>query len=513
MSLHGSDHHYQSKEQTKKAQPFDHSGHLSLTIANKSITTSKLLLILFLLALGLRLLVGFQTLVVARDGVFYLDLAHRFQQGDYGSLLASLKPLYPIIVAALAELIGNLEWTGKLVSAFFGALTIFPLFFIGRRLFGEKVACLATLLYMFHPKLLKLSGETITDTTYIFFLMAAVWQAFEAISQGRRTNFILAGLLATGVFLTRFEGMGMALLAGLWTIGYLGVKQRKPALFWAQRLMLMALPSLVLVVPYVLYLQHFTGNWIPLSRISLPLLNPTSYHLDWVLPGIGFMLNAAWKMFNPLLWVFLIFGLLKRGEKRVTGADFFIISIVGLYLGLIYLGFLSHGRSLVARRYLLPYLSFLLPWAGYGLAKALERITFWRPRLVVALALSIILIGLASPALKEQRGDKLYWVELGQWIKERHKGRPVVMASDSRAGYYAGGKSIRLPWRAKNSPEEILRQAKTRRIDYFVTQKKDTDFLGYDPIPVLLTRFHLVRTLYDHKGGKITVLARGAGPS
>ena len=513
MSLHGSDHHYQSKEHTKKAQPFDHPGHSSLTIANKSITTSKLLLILFLLALGLRLLVGFQTLVVARDGVFYLDLAHRFQQGDYGSLLASSKPLYPIIVAALAELIGNLEWTGKLVSAFFGALTIFPLFFIGRRLFGEKAAYLATLLYMFHPKLLKLSGETITDTTYIFFLMAVAWQAFEAISQGRRTNFILAGLLATGVFLTRFEGMGMALLVGLWTIGYLGVKQRRPALFWAQRLMLMALPSLVLIVPYILYFRYFTGFWFPLSGVFLPVFNPTTYHLNWALPGIGFMFRAAGEMFNPLLWALLIFGLIRSGERQTGWSDMFIISIVVSYLAFIYLGFLSLGRDLVSKRYLLHYLSFLLPWAGYGLAKALEGVAFWRPRLVVTLALSIILIGQASPSLKVHRRDKLYWVELGGWIRARHMGRPLVMTSDSRAGYYAGGESIGLPRRAKSSPEEILRQAKTRQIDYFVIQKKDTDYLGYDPIPVLLTRFHLVRTLYDHKGDKITVLARGARPS
>jgi asparagine N-glycosylation enzyme membrane subunit Stt3 len=346
---------------------------------NNSLPTNKILLALFLLALGLRLLVGWQTLVVPRDSVFYLDLAYRFQQGDYGSLLASAKPLYPMIVGGLGDLINDLESAGKLVSAFFGALVVFPLFFVARRLFDEKTAYLTTLLYTFHPKLLQLSGEALTETSYIFFLTATAWQALEAISGERKTNFLLAGLLLPGFFLTRFEGGVVAMLIGLWTIAYLGYKERRPALYWLQRLVILALPSLVLIIPYILYFSYLTGDWIPFSGVSVPLLNPTTYHLDRVIPGMIFMLRSAGEMLNVFFWGFLVFGLIRGREKQTGWSDIFIISIVASYLTLIYLGYLSRGRDLVSKRYLLHYLSLLLPWAGYGLGKALQTVALYNP--------------------------------------------------------------------------------------------------------------------------------------
>src|SRR4030095_3897298 len=73
------------------------------------------------LALAIRVLVAEFQPVIQPDGVVYLAVAKQFQAT--GSPFDPLfHPLYPIFIALAQPFVGDWEMSGRLVSAFFGAL-------------------------------------------------------------------------------------------------------------------------------------------------------------------------------------------------------------------------------------------------------------------------------------------------------------------------------------------------------------------------------------------------------
>ena len=488
----------------------------------------RLLILSFLLALGLRLLIGARTQVIAQDAAVYLDLAQRFQAGDFKGWLGLWEPLYPLLAALAGSLVGNLEWGGKLVSALFGALTVFPLYLLARRLFGERVGFLAILFYIFHPRLMHLSGDALTDATYIFFITMTLWQGLEAIAEGRRANFLCAGLLTAASYLVRPEGMGVILVVGLWTVGYLGLKMRRSPLFCLERLFLLGLIFLLLALPYILYLKSDTGQWMLTRRYALFTLfgkmagsrppvfqgeveKPRFPALSRLLPGLRFMALSFVEMVHPLLLILLIFGLIMGWRRRPFPPwGWYLFSVIIMYLGLFYLMFLAEGRRFVNERYILFYVPLLLPWVGEGFERLWQMASSRRGKIVLAVLLLLILGGLSGPAMRERRGDKLFIVELGRWMGGQVEGRPRLMSTDFRFAYYAGGRDLNLLSLGRASPEAIIKYALEMKVDYIVLQvDRDRMLLGYDLSPHLAEAgFQLARVAYDNKGKRINIFRR-----
>jgi dolichyl-diphosphooligosaccharide--protein glycosyltransferase len=108
--------------------------------------------------------------------------------------------------------------TSFYIPLIFVALTMFPIYFIARRIAGDLAGLIASATFAIHPEFLKysLAGMSDTNTINIFFMLAISWVFLELILQKKLRNRIIAGAsLVLLLLLFRFTWTGYYIVIGL----------------------------------------------------------------------------------------------------------------------------------------------------------------------------------------------------------------------------------------------------------------------------------------------------------
>src|SRR5438445_534978 len=157
------------------------------------------------LALAIRVLVAEFLPVIQPDGVVYVAVAKQFQAT--GSPFDPLfHPLYPILISLAQPFVGDWEMSGRLVSAFFGALVILPAFALARGIVGRQAALLSGVFIAVHPRLVQNSASVLCEATYTFLLVSGVLAARRGLGAGPRALIAFAGVCFGLAYLVRPEG-------------------------------------------------------------------------------------------------------------------------------------------------------------------------------------------------------------------------------------------------------------------------------------------------------------------
>src|SRR5262245_35499662 len=140
---------------------------------------------LLLLALALRIAAAVNTKVINHDGARYTMSARAMLAGDLDSALnvePRMPPLYPILIAQLSFVTGDLGLAGVAISVLCGTLLVIPLYLMARAIWDDRVAFLAGLVVAILPDLVLVSGDVWTEPLFLlcfFSSIACTWFAGE----------------------------------------------------------------------------------------------------------------------------------------------------------------------------------------------------------------------------------------------------------------------------------------------------------------------------------------------
>jgi len=221
------------------------------------------LLLLLGLSLALRILLFKWTYLIAVDGTgFYLKPAQYFVSGQWmDGLAGGYHPLYPFLVALFWKVLGDFELSGQMVSIVLGTLTIIPIYYLTRGLFGGLTAFVSSVFLAILPRHVALSADFLSDPTYTFFFVSAVWLGWEGLRGNDLKVVFLAGLATGLTYLTRPEGIGILLVLGPWFLfRRMGFRTRSIRRNGYPCLVLL-FSFLLVAFPYILYLRSYTGRW------------------------------------------------------------------------------------------------------------------------------------------------------------------------------------------------------------------------------------------------------------
>src|SRR4030067_1720166 len=216
--------------------------------------------ILLLVSIILSLYLFFRTYVISLDGAFqFIPLAKDFASGLFGKALShDQQPLYSLLVAFVSPWVSDFDVAGKLVSTLFGILLIFPVYFLGKRIFDEKIAFLSSLLLVVHPYLRRFSADVLKESTYLFFFAAALRFAWNAIQEEKKYAFFFVPICSVIAYLVRPDGVEVLLIAFFFIllIKKFSIPKRKRTV-----ILLLILSSVLLLLPYLVYLREIRGAW------------------------------------------------------------------------------------------------------------------------------------------------------------------------------------------------------------------------------------------------------------
>ena len=129
-------------------------------------------------------------------------------------------PGYPYFLGALYAVSGDSITVGRLANAALGALAVFLLYLIARRIWGQEIALLAAAFAAVFPPLVLLSRELLSEPLFIALELGMVLCILEFRRLRELRWAALAGLLFGLATLTRNPGPALAvpLIVGLWVL-------------------------------------------------------------------------------------------------------------------------------------------------------------------------------------------------------------------------------------------------------------------------------------------------------
>ncbi len=199
---------------------------------------------------------------IGHDGVWYVRIAKNIIAGkgisvNVGVPYVDHPPFYPLLIGIANLCFKDLELSGHLVSILAFSLTVIPLFFLTKAIYGGETPHWVSLLFATNGFLLIHSNLVLAESLFVLLVMIQIYLVHQVI-QGERGGTarlgILMGILAGITYLTRPEGL-LFYLAGILSISLLApqshIEKNKLAA-------LSFVTFLIFLVPYLTFIYRNT---------------------------------------------------------------------------------------------------------------------------------------------------------------------------------------------------------------------------------------------------------------
>lgn len=412
------------------------------------------LILLLLVSLFLSLYLFIRTYVISMDGAFqYIPIAKDFVSGDYGKAFGhNQQPLYSFIVSLASRFVSDYELAGKLVSSIFGILLIFPVYFLGKRMFDQKIAFFSALFLAVHPYIRRFSADVLKESTYLFFLATAIWFAWRTIQGEKKYLYLFIPLFSALTYLVRPDGFEVLAVVFFYI---LFIKKFSPSKEKWTIILFLFLSSALLFLPYLIHLKETTGVWT-LSRtktisgfLGLGVASgevSLIHRIPYSFKTLNFEIFAT---FHPLYVLLLAVGLFKRVFSHFKDGETFLTSLFILHYLVSFSLILN--LSLFSGRHVLPLLIFSIFWIGEGFnavyhwtyrkiesLNLLPQMESKRKSVFVWMILLVLVLAIVLPkTLKPQRYERLPEKWAGIWISDQYGKGMTLFTTVHRVAYYA----------------------------------------------------------------------------
>ncbi len=447
------------------------------------------LLLIMLAALTLRALCAILfTGEIDTEGAEYARIAQNIIAGKGYEGLATqgtqlfFPPLFPFLIAGVSLITGDAEIAGRILNVLSGALLVYPVYLVARRMFDEAIGLGAAGLIAVHPYLVQLSTTVFCEATYLTLLLTALYSAMSAVDKPTWRRLTVSGGLYGFAYLVRPEafifmlvGMAFILLGQvLLSHGNLRAVMR--------RVLVMPICFFVVASPYIGWLSLQTGKLRMESKSPLNVatelriqqghrLEDAAFGVDkdlivqgvWNQPNINIVRSpgvstrelvtmiankswrvvanlyksvaTSWEFGSPALFALAILGLLGGPWRRSLALDQLQLVIL-LALSTFATFFIYYS----AIRFYVLFLVFFCIWAS----AATMRLMLWIQRLAAMSGLVARRQALAGSAARILAGAAIV-IPSAVWtypvLSEALGTRPIEAVSTSLA---ASGAPMRI---------------------------------------------------------------------
>ena len=482
---------------------------------HNSNSSSRMIYWIIALGIGIRVFAAIYTYAINPDGMVYIQQAKAIYYGNW-KLLRSCVPFvssYPFLIASAFSAFHSWIGSARLVSVFFGSLTLVPLYFLLKRFTDERTTCLSVLLYAFMPALVSRSADLIRDPICWFFLVAGLYFFVRQMETGetfRRRFFYLMSSYA--LFLVacwaRPETFIVLIFSCFYSLLHSVFSKEKRYLFVAvASLVFLGLfltaggmvfgPSFnsystaasgKLSASYEAYRnlrQHLSSLGSDLDRGALRSFLFQVRHFTWLVDlGIlvGNTISGVFYFYFPF-FVFGFLGLSARLRKDARVVYLLILVILGyslLFVHVLQFWYLE-DRFL----YIIIFSGCIL--GAFGIeqtARYIRSKVNWKVS-VVAILISIYILGFGlGKNLKKREDDKVVFPQIAEYIsgleKPDHKFAPVLTSDSSSLKLVPFYLNLRLSagfCPVDSAPviktnEELFQYVRENNVKYFLWDEK-----------------------------------------
>jgi 4-amino-4-deoxy-L-arabinose transferase-like glycosyltransferase len=477
------------------------------------LNTRVVIFILFLAALVIRLIALKQNYVIAQDGTMYIKMAQLYSVGEYHHELFrnyAYYSFFPILLLPFHKIFGDWILAGQWVSTLSGALTVIPLYLLARRLFDEKIALWGTIFYSLCPAFVQFSAEVLRDIPFVFFYTTALWWGYKGIEDEKLFFVALSSFFIAIATSLRIEGLALLVALTLFLFWH----RLKNDISWKKQLITFGVLWASVFCIFSFFGLILNQKGIQLGKIQIKALksvmslniveNQTIKSIEnevekTDISQTGKDFFALAKKYRSILYLshfcsktvegfnilflFFLFGLIKRRKIRYRQGEFLLFFIYAVFLPIYFISLKDSNYLATRRLFAILVPSFI--WCGVGFVEFRERIIWWMKsrdfplkayvvRWLTPILLFVICVPLLAMAWAPQRKDKLELKNIGLWLRDHGYAHSAIMGEGDfgRLAFYADSEFIELP---KGSYQDIIRFAREKKADLLVIDQETID--------------------------------------
>ncbi len=429
---------------------------------------------LMLLAIFLGIYMISTTVMISKDGAFYIDRAQQLAQHPI-KIIQRHPPGYPFLILVAHKFTTLFNTTPSVFTWIYSAqgvallcrvLAIIPLYFIGKLLVGGKNSFWAMLILTFLPFSTKFVCDAVREWPYLLFLATGFLLLLWGARYGKFWVMGLVGLNSGVGYLIRPESLQLVLYSLLWIVASLlrprlwGVSRWKSFIALAMLLIGFAIPA----GPYI----KCTGEVLPrtvkhaIKNLSFnaspgetdePKVSDitSNYTVAAVVPG-NFLkaLHGIFDKFGEnLMWFFmpaLVIGLYYQLRGRARPAEVFLITTFILVSVTVMVLRYCYVEPAISKRWNLPLVVFTVFYVPVGLRvvgnwlgiKLPINRQLWGKKISWFLILLLIGLAICVPKIfRPIRREKQGYLDAAAWLGENSQPKDLIATLDRRIAFYA----------------------------------------------------------------------------
>jgi hypothetical protein len=254
--------------------------------AGQSISSWLPLTILIVLGVALHAWVIARTEVAARDSIGFIRTALRFENEPWIEVIKSSEqpPGYALTVLAVSKpiraiagktTVDTMVLSAQVASALMGILAIIPMVRLGRELGDRRIGWLAAGVFLALPGLTRMTSDGLSEATFLFWMSLTLWLGVRALRAPSAGRMLACGLGIAASYLTRPEGLEVAVVAGIVLVALQFTARRQAWRKASLQLGALMCGVLVGVGPYVAITGHLSNKNTAKVLVGDPGADPT----------------------------------------------------------------------------------------------------------------------------------------------------------------------------------------------------------------------------------------------
>jgi len=362
-------------------------------------------ILIFLIALTVRIYLFFHTYIIGKDSTLYLYQAMAIYSGNLNLLkICSFSDritrinLFSLAIIPFYYLSGDWEIAGKLLSLNSSLFSLILLYFILKKYFVGVPLYLTFLIYALNPVIVKESAEIMRESFFTFLVLLGILNFIKALNSSLQMKilfFLLSNLFWLLSAWVRVEGILFIPFSAI----YLFIKtlfSQNKKLSSIELFLFLILPF-ILIISFIIYIGFYKNFLFTELKMKTAFINPFTQPIAQELKKFPYMNLPSptpyfWDMVKQNLWLialgttlfykfipalhfsnllFLIAGL--KGFKNLIKKDFSLIYFILLsFFYFLVLWFFTFTKWYMEKRYMLPLIYLLSPLISNGIVNILN---------------------------------------------------------------------------------------------------------------------------------------------
>lgn len=319
------------------------------------------------------------------DGISRVYASLQWAENPFIIKTGNWPPLHFYLVGTALKVYNNPFYTPLLVNVFLSLFTLFPLYFLIRRLFNERTALLMILIFSLSPIVFRLSLLALAETPAIFFMVSGASILAKGIIENKNRYIIGAGLLITIAGGFRYESWIIAPLVTLIIAWRFSLKQA----------LLFMLPALLFPLYWLTSNYFESDNMFSSFTWAAEAVETNKINsLDAFLRRIWFYPLSLVFAFGPFAFYFFIKELVKVVKSRKQNKNAYWFFVLFLAVFMFFLINCLRGSLLTQHRFTVTLYLLSFPFLGYYFSE-LTKHTF-RNALLFSISAFFLAFGYSS---------------------------------------------------------------------------------------------------------------------